>query len=165
MVMSDAEAAARFERGESVPVVSWAHRLLGGGVSLMFGVTLTSSLWTTGMDDFGWFFVSAGIAFCLLGVAGFRGAVMRFEPDHVAMRTTWRTRRVPRGEVVGFGTTVGSNAFGLPWRVPYVKPISGPVVTNDEIRSLRSGTVVDRSVAIGLLWLGEAAASEPPRRA
>jgi hypothetical protein len=122
-------------------------------LSLAFGVTLVSSLWQG--TEYAWVFALPGIAFCVGAVRALRGASLRFEADHVEVRTMWRTRRVPRDSVAGFGITRGSNAFGLPWRVPYVKPASGPLVTQEEIRSLRTGTVVDRSVQLGNLWLTE----------
>jgi hypothetical protein len=53
--------------------------------------------------------------------------------------------------------------FGIPWRVPYVKPSQGPLIANEEIRSLRSGTIVDRAVAIGNQWLAPANHPFPDR--
>lgn len=131
-------------------VVSWFHRACIGGFCLAASLTLTSALWR----GTGWFFAIPGLALCITAVAAFRGAAIRFDVDHLIVKTTWRTRRVPKQDVEGFGTTLGSNAAGRPWRVPYVKSVSGPLIANEEIRSLRSGTVVDRVVAIGDVWLG-----------
>ena len=60
----------------------------------------------------------------------------------------------PTGRILAIGVTKGSNASGLPWRVPFFRPRKGPIVAVEEIRSLRTGTVVDRVVDVGREWAG-----------
>ncbi len=142
------EAVDRIARDKVVVVVSWMHRVVLGGFCLVFGAVLASAIFR----DSGPVFAIPGLALLVVGVLAARGGRVEFRPDELVIRQTWRTRRIPRQDVTAVGVTRGSNVAGLPWRVPFFKPSKGPIVTVEEIRSLRTGTVVDRVVEIRRQW-------------
>ncbi len=135
--------------GRGFIVVSWMYRMLFGGFCLAGAVTLFATMASpTGLV--GGFL---GAPFFIISILALRGARVEFGSDDVVVKSTWRTRRIPRDDVAAVGITSGSNAAGIAWRVPYFRLRDGTWVIAQEIRSLRKGTVVDRVVDFGQQWV------------
>jgi hypothetical protein len=127
-------------------VVVWHRVLLVGGFGSMAGIiALMAATSSNSAVVFSGLAVSAPVF--AVALRSLRSAAIEFRDDEVLVYGFLRTKRVPLSRVREAGTTRGTSAALLPWRVPYLRLDDGTVVTADDIRSLRTPSIVDDVVA------------------
>lgn len=79
-------------------------------------------------------------------VRAVRCASIQWDQSGLIVRSLWRTKRVQWEEVRSVEVGPGTSAALIPWRVPCLVLKDGSTICADEIRSLRSGGVVQEIV-------------------
>jgi hypothetical protein len=99
------------------------------------------------------------IGVSLLVVVGFaaratRMGVLDLNDEGVVVYGLWRTRRLSWASIDEVGVTRGSSASLLPFHVPFFKLSDGSLIRAQEVRSLRTPSIVDEIVAAVIARLG-----------
>lgn len=81
-----------------------------------------------------------------LGIRSLRFSTITFGPDEVVIPGLFRTRRIPWTDIRSVGVGPGTSTAQLPFRVPYFELHDGTFILANDIRSLRTGTIVDAVV-------------------
>lgn len=133
--------------------VGWFHRLLIMVASGLFGALAFTQLAeiATGDTSDGAVVVAAISGLVLGGsiviaLRQSRCAVVELDKDGVLIVSWWKSRRLAWSDIVGVEVVRGSSAALVPWRVPGFELTDGSLVRVDEIRSLRTPSVVDSVV-------------------
>lgn len=128
-------------------VARWYQRTLVGAFGF-FAVLMLSLASDAGSDPAAQAYI--GLALALLIVAAVRAwqvPTITMNDQAVVVRSFLHTRQLPWTNVRAVGVTRGTSGALLPFRVPYFQMADGSVVRADEIRSLRTPSVVDEVVA------------------
>lgn len=127
-------------------VVRWYRGVVSGAFGL-FAVLLVSILLKSEAPSRSLWIV---VPICFLGflfVRGLRIAAIEFRAEDVLIRSFRGTKTIPVDQIERVDVVRGSSAALLPWRVPRFELRDGSAVIADEIRSMRSPSVVDDVVA------------------
>lgn len=127
--------------------VAWWYRSLQVGVFAFAALLLLSMIMSGGNNGAALF--AALVLLLVLGlvVRAARSSSIELRNDEVVITGLIRTRRVDWSQVRTVEVTRGSSAAFVPWRVPCFELADGSTVVADEIRSLRTPSIVDEVVA------------------